>query len=109
MAFFINFGDAKDNESESTAVDSNLASTAITTPDASESASLIEPPQCAEVINANTDWEVRTIIGREEVAGVLHYLVEWCPTLESEYSLGHAKERVDSSTRDYEHSVTPRA
>jgi hypothetical protein len=26
---------------------------------------------------------------------VLHYLVEWCPTLEPEHSLGQAKELVD--------------
>jgi hypothetical protein len=43
----------------------------------------------------NQDWEVRKIIGREHVDGVLHYLVEWCPTLEPEHSLGHAKELVD--------------
>jgi hypothetical protein len=34
-------------------------------------------------------------IGREDVDGVLHYLVEWCPTIEPEYSLEHANELVD--------------
>ena len=45
--------------------------------------------------DANKDWEVRKIIGREHVDGVLHYLVEWYPTLEPEHSLGHTKELVD--------------
>jgi hypothetical protein len=87
--------DAKDDESERTSIDGNLASTARTTPVAFESASLTEPQLCPEVIDANQDWEVRKIIGREDVDGVLHYLVEWCPTLEPEHSLGHAKELVD--------------
>jgi hypothetical protein len=87
--------EAKDDDSESTTVDSGLASTARTSPDAFESASRTEPKSCLEVINANQDWEVRKIIGREDVDGVLHYLVEWCPTLEPQQALEHAKELVD--------------
>lgn len=86
----------EDNESGSSAVDSILASTARTTPDVYESVSRTEHQLCPDVIDdANQDWEVRKIIGREHVDGVLHYLVEWCPTLEPEHSLGHAKEIVD--------------
>jgi hypothetical protein len=87
---------SEDNESRNSAVDSILASTARTTPDVFESVSLTEPQLCSGVIDdANKDWEVRKIIGREHVDGVLHYLVEWYPTLEPEHSLGHAKELVD--------------
>jgi hypothetical protein len=87
---------SEDNESRSSVVDSILASTARTTPDVFESVSLTEPQLCLDKIDdANQDWEVCKIIGREHVDGVLHYLVEWCPTLEPEHSLGHAKELVD--------------
>jgi hypothetical protein len=47
------------------------------------------------VTDTNRDWEVRKIIGKEYVDGVLHYLVKWCPTLEPVHSLEHAKELVD--------------
>jgi hypothetical protein len=79
--------DAKDDDSESIAVHSNHASTARTTPDAFESAFLAEPQLGSEVIDADQEWEVRKILGREHVGGVLHYLVEWSPTLEPEHSL----------------------
>jgi hypothetical protein len=81
--------------SGSISVDDNLASTARTTPGIFESASLTEPQQCSEVIDDNRDWEVREIIGKEYVDGVLHYLVMWCPTLEPVHSLEHAIELVD--------------
>jgi hypothetical protein len=70
-------------------------STARTTPGVFDSASLTKPQLCPEVIDPSEDWEVRKIIGKEYVDGILHYLVEWCPTLEPEHSLGHAKELVD--------------
>ena len=38
--------------------------------------------------------DVREFIGKEYV-DVLHYIVEWCPTLEPVHSLEHAKELVD--------------
>jgi hypothetical protein len=47
------------------------------------------------VIDPSEDWEVCKIIGKEYVDGILHYLVEWCPTREPKHSLGHAKEQVD--------------
>jgi hypothetical protein len=54
-----------------------------------------EPQLCLQVIDDDQDWEVRQIIGKEEVDGVLHYMVDWHPTLIPEESLGHAKELVD--------------
>ena len=47
------------------------------------------------MIDADQDWEVHKIIGREYVNGVLHYLVDWHLTLEPEHLLGHGKELVD--------------
>jgi hypothetical protein len=47
------------------------------------------------VTDTSRDWELREIIGKEYVGNVLHYLVKWCPTLESVRSLEHAKEMVD--------------
>jgi hypothetical protein len=46
------------------------------------------------VIDADRDWEVRRIVGKEEVDGVLHCLVDWHPTLLPEHSLGYAEELV---------------
>jgi hypothetical protein len=82
--------------SESISVDDNLASTAGTTPDVFESASVAGPQLCPEVTDTRRDWEVRKIIGKEYVDDVLHYLVEWCPTLEPVHSLEHAKELVEA-------------
>jgi len=48
-----------------------------------------------QAIDDNQDWEVRKIIGKEDVDGVRHYLVDWSPTLVPEHWLGHAKELVD--------------
>jgi len=79
----------------STFVESIFASTASTTPGAFEPAPPPEPQLAAQVIDANQDWEVRRIIGKEDIDGVLHYLVEWSPTLAPEHLLGHAKELVD--------------
>jgi hypothetical protein len=76
----------------STFIESTSAST---TPAAFESAPPPEPQLAAQVINANQDWEVRKIIGKEDVDGVLYYLVEWSPTLVPKHLLGHAKEPVD--------------
>lgn len=55
---------------------------------------MAEPQLGLELINAEQDWDVRKIIGREDVNGVPQHLVEWCPTLETEHSLGHAMELV---------------
>jgi hypothetical protein len=86
--------DTKYDESKCSSVDRNLASTTGTSPVGFESSS----PTAATlspIHDANQEWEVRKIIGKEYVDGVLHYLVEWCPTLEPQHSLGHAKELVD--------------
>jgi hypothetical protein len=47
------------------------------------------------VTDASRDWEVGKIIGKKDVNGVVHYLVEWCSTWEPVYSLVHASELVD--------------
>ncbi|KAH6667669.1 hypothetical protein B0J14DRAFT_169312 [Halenospora varia] len=75
--------------------DRKTVSTPTTTSAASESAFPIEPQLVAQVIDADQQWDVRRIIGKEDVDGVLHYWVAWCETLEPEPSLGHAKELVD--------------
>lgn len=73
----------------------NLASTARTTPDISEAPCLTKPQLYPEVAEPGREWEVRKVIGKEYVEGVLHYMVEWCPTLEPANDLEHAKEAVD--------------
>jgi len=64
-------------------------------PGAYKSALPTEPQLAARAIDDNRHWEVHEIIGKEDIGGVLHYLVNWSPTLEPEHSLGHAKELVD--------------
>jgi hypothetical protein len=81
--------------SEAISIDNNLVSTTGTTLDVFESASLTQPQSCPEATDTNRDWKIRKIIGKEYVHGVLHYLVEWCPTLEPAHSLEHMKELVD--------------
>ena len=53
------------------------------------------PEQMAEVVHADQEWEIRNIIGKEDVDGVVHYLVEWNPTLEPKYALKNAKAVVN--------------
>jgi hypothetical protein len=57
--------------------------TAVATPPSLlESGNDVEmPEQMAAVVGANEEWEIRDIIGKEDVDGVVHYLVEWNPTL----------------------------
>jgi hypothetical protein len=86
--------DTKYDESKCSSEDRNLASTARTSPVMFESASPTAP-KLSPIHDANEEWEVQRIIRKEYVDGVLHYLVEWCPTLEPQHSLGHAKELVD--------------
>ena len=80
-----------DDGTDNISIDTDLASTARTTP-VLESVPLSESQQ---LIDADSDWEVRQIIGREDVDGVLHYLVDWVPTLLPKHSLGGLKEMVD--------------
>lgn len=86
--------DDGDDGTESISTDNNFASTTKTTP-AFEDSPRIEPQLCSQVIEADKNWEVREIIGKEDVDGVLHYMVEWHPTLMPEQSLGKAKELVN--------------
>lgn len=76
-------------------VDSKPVSTARTISPASDSAPLAEPQLAAQVIDDSQDWEVRQIIGKQDVDGVPHYLVVWFETLVPEHALGNAKELVD--------------
>ncbi|KAK0105991.1 hypothetical protein ONS95_004498 [Cadophora gregata] len=50
---------------------------------------------CPVVTNVDPDWDVREIIGKEDLDGVSYYLVDWHPTLLPAHTLGHAKELVD--------------
>ena len=49
----------------------------------------------ANVIDANQESEIRDIIAKEDVDGVVHYLVEWSPTLMPKYAIGKAKGLVN--------------
>ncbi|PVH67793.1 hypothetical protein DL98DRAFT_264836 [Cadophora sp. DSE1049] len=50
---------------------------------------------CPVVTDVDPDWDVREIIGKEDLDGVSYYLVDWHPTLLPAHTLGHAKELVD--------------
>jgi hypothetical protein len=73
------------------------STTASSTPGASESAHPIDLQLTVQAFddNDNEDWEVRKIIGKENIDGVLYYLVDWSPTLVPERSLEHTRELVD--------------
>jgi hypothetical protein len=68
--------------STSIPVEGNLTGTARTTPDLSVSASAPQrkPQFSPELEDFSQDWEVREVIGKEYIDGVLHYMVEWSPT-----------------------------
>jgi hypothetical protein len=51
-------------------------------------------PQVAEV-DSKQEWEIRDITGKEDVDGVVHYLVEWSATLVPKYELKKAKGLVE--------------
>lgn len=85
----------EDDGTLSSSSNSSAASTARTNP-ASESAPPTKPQLCLQLIDANQDWEVRQIIGKEDINGEPHYLVDWQPTLLPRHSLGDAKELVDN-------------
>jgi hypothetical protein len=46
-------------------------------------------------VDSKQEWEIRDIIGKEDVDGVVHYLVEWNHTLMPKYALKNAKEMVN--------------
>jgi hypothetical protein len=45
--------------------------------------------------DSKQEWEICDIIGKEDVDGVVHYLVEWSATLVPKYELGKAKALVE--------------
>jgi hypothetical protein len=55
----------------------------------------LEGPQQAAKVNGEQEWEIHDIIGREVVGGVVHYWVQWEPTLVPEYELPKAKALVE--------------
>jgi hypothetical protein len=62
----------------------------------SEPESGIEPPQqMAEVVDANQEWEIRDIVGKVDVDGVVHYWVKWKPSLLPKHVLKNAKDLVN--------------
>jgi hypothetical protein len=46
-------------------------------------------------VDSRQEWEIRDIIGKEDVDGVLHYWVKWEPTLVPKYELKKAKRLVE--------------
>ena len=96
-------------QSSRTSVDGRVASTARTTPVASESAPLTDSALAPQVVDADLDWEIRDILGKKVVNSKVHYLVDWRPTLVLEDELGNAKELVDEfearlqTQRKYQH------
>jgi hypothetical protein len=51
--------------------------------------------QVAEVADSKQEWEICDIISKEDVDGVVHYLVQWEATLVPKYELGKAKALVE--------------
>jgi hypothetical protein len=50
--------------------------------------------QVVEVANDKQEWEICGIIDDEDIDGVLHYWVQWSPTLVSESEMGKARALV---------------
>jgi hypothetical protein len=48
--------------------------------------------QVAEVADSKQEWEICDIISKEDVDGVVHYLVQWEATLVPKYELGKCSE-----------------
>jgi hypothetical protein len=83
----------EDDGTLSISLDARLTSSSRSTP-ASEVTSPTELEVCPMVTDVDQDWDVREIIGKEDLDGVTYYLVDWHPTLLPEHSLGHAEELV---------------
>ncbi|KAH6704183.1 hypothetical protein BKA61DRAFT_183609 [Leptodontidium sp. MPI-SDFR-AT-0119] len=84
----------EDDRTLGTSLDARLTSSTRSTP-ASEVTSPTELEVCPVLTDVDPDWDVRAIIGKEDLDGVSYYLVDWHPTLLPVQSLGHAKELVD--------------
>jgi hypothetical protein len=65
------------------------SSTRISATAASESA-LKRFQLCPQGVDLNEEWEIRKIVGDEEIGGVPYYLVDWCPSLEPKDSMDYA-------------------
>jgi hypothetical protein len=52
------------------------------------------PQQVVEVANDKQEWEICGIIDKEDIDGVLHYWVQWSPTLVPKYKIGKASALV---------------
>lgn len=83
----------EDDGTLSSSLDARLTSFS-RSPPASEVTSRTELDVCPMVTDVDQDWDVREIIGKEDLDGVTYYLVDWHPTLLPGHSLGHAKELV---------------
>jgi hypothetical protein len=70
----------------------NTASSAST---ALKSTNLAGPQLNDLLTDTDQEWEIRSIIGRQKVDGVVQYWVEWEPTWMPESELGGAMELVD--------------
>ncbi|CZT13577.1 uncharacterized protein RAG0_17073 [Rhynchosporium agropyri] len=81
-------------EDDGTYLHARLISSTRSTP-APDFTSPTEPEVCPVLTDVDPDWDVREIIGKEDLDGVSYYLVDWHPTLLPVQSLGHAKELVD--------------
>ena len=46
-------------------------------------------------MDPDQEWEIRNIVGRKKVGGIVHYLVEWEPTWTAESELDGARELID--------------
>jgi len=46
-------------------------------------------------IDPDQEWEIRNIVGRKTVGGIVHYLVDWEPTWMAELELDGARELID--------------
>jgi hypothetical protein len=75
----------------------SLEFTIVSTPSVSEAASSELRQLYPQAIDANQEWEIREITGEESIDGVLHYLVERCPTLIPEDSIGMQQSWLRSS------------
>ena len=60
-----------------------------------KSTDLGDPQLVDRVTGADQEWEIRSIIGRQKVDGVVQYWVEWEPTWMPESELMGARELVD--------------
>ena len=65
-------------------------------PAASQAIGHLEPLSVAEQDYSDQEWEAREILGNEVVNGVVHYWVDWNPTLMPEYALGNAWTLVEA-------------